>query len=331
MDACGLWRMWFAHLNIPNSRFLFTMGNPELNEISECDVVVVQRLMTAANIEFFKLMRAHGLKIIYDLDDNVWNLPPKNPAKVYFHRDESVEGLLACAEWADAITTSTRHLQNVVYDKWGHLQNIQTGKDIPVYHFENSVDLNWFRPPAIPRDPNKVVIGWGGSNTHAGDLEFVWQMLPKIVDMYPNVYLEFVGMDAPPSIKDHPRVMQRQWCHISEFANRFATWNWDIVLAPLEDHKFNKSKSGIKMVEAGCISSPCLAQDIAPYRNFANHIPELKWLLCADFEWEKKLHKLIQDRTLREHLGKLMYENVVANFNITGMVDKWKQLVLSVL
>jgi hypothetical protein len=188
-----------------------------------------------------------------------------------------------------------------------------------------------FSPPVVPQDKDKVVIGWGGSNTHAGDVGSVWELLPRILDRYPNVYLEFAGMSAPEKIKNHPRVTQRQWCHVSEYHNRFATWNWDIVLSPLEMHRFNRSKSCIKMIEAGCIASPCLAQDISPYQYFCDKTPALRWLLCSDYDWEKKLCRLIEDAPFRKDLGALMYHHVQTHFNITRTVPQWQELAHSVL
>jgi hypothetical protein len=327
MDACGLWRMWMPHLNIPTSRFLFTEGMPNLNEMAECDVVVVQRLMLQGNLHFLQLARSHGLKIIYDLDDDVWDIPKNNPAASFFRSKENVTGLQSCAEWADILTVSTKQLANVVDEKWGWLRNVATKKPIPVVHIDNAVDLNIFQASPIRQyDDNAVVIGWGGSNTHAGDIALVWNLLPDLLERYSNVYLEFVGHNPPQKIANHPRVKIRPWCHISEFHGRFATWDWDIVLAPLEQHRFNKSKSSIKMVEAGCIGSPCLAQNIAPYKYFTSFKENLQWLLCDDFDWSKKLHTLITEKDMRRDLGALMYENVKDNFNITRTAPLWQEV-----
>lgn len=326
IDACAMWRMWFAHLEIPNSRFLFTEGTPDINSMSECDILVVQRLMMDGNIKFLEVARAHGLKIVYDLDDNVWNLPASNPAAKFFHRDESVAGLQHCASWADVITVSTKELRKVVLHQWSWLKNAQTGKDIPVMHIDNRVNFKLFHLPLLAKDEDKVVIGWGGSNTHEGDVALVWKMLPSILEKYPNVFLEFVGQAPPATLKYHERVKQREWCHVSEYHNRLATWNWDIVLAPLEQHKFNRSKSSIKLQEAGAIGVPCLAQDIAPYQYFCSFTKSLEWLLCDDWDWEKKLCTLIEDKAMRRDLGQLMYVNTLTNFNIEKSVEQWQEL-----
>lgn len=331
VDACAMWRMWQAHLGIKNSRYIFSEGLPDVNAMAECDVLVVQRLMMEGNIHFLNIARAHGMKIVYDLDDDVWHLPASNPAARFFHAKESVRGLQACAEWADVITTSTKELRKVVIDQWHWLRNVQTRKEIPVIHIDNRVNFNFFNAPILDRDEDKVVIGWGGSNTHEGDVLVVWKILPAILEKYPNVFLEFVGQQPPISIRNHPRVSERPYCHIAEFHVRYATWNWDIVLAPLETHRFNRAKSSIKMQEAAIIAAPCLASDIAPYKYFTSFSKPLEWLLCDEYDWEKKLSKLIEDKSLRRDLGQLAYYNVLTNFNIQESVKQWEELASNLL
>jgi glycosyltransferase involved in cell wall biosynthesis len=316
---------------VPNSRFLFTEGTPDINSMSECDIVVVQRLMMDANIKFLEIARAHGLKVVYDLDDLVWHLPASNPAARFFHRDESISGLRNCAEWADVITVSTKELRKATIHQWGMLRNVETGKEIEVVHIDNCVNFDLFHLPLLEKDEDKVVIGWGGSNTHEGDVATVWKLLPDILSKYHNVFLEFVGQKPPASLRFHERVKERPWCHISEFHNRLATWNWDIVLAPLEAHKFNRSKSSIKMQEAGAIGAPCLAQDITPYQYFCSFTKSLEWLLCDDWDWEKKLCKLIEDKSMRRDLGQLMYANTLVNFNVERTAKQWIELSASLV
>lgn len=322
IDACAYWRMWLPHLNLEGSRFSFQQGMAPVNDISECDVVVVQRMMHEQNVNFIRVLREHGIRVIYDLDDNLWVPPKYNPAYSILKTKEVQDGMIACAEWADVITVSTGHLKNAVERNIGWLRNVATKQPIPVVVIENHVDLKLFEMPLWKRDEDKIVIGWGGSNTHSGDLAAVWAMLPDIIEKYDNVYMEFVGHDPPQKLIGHPRVRIRQWCHISEFAKRYATWNWDIVLAPLDNNPFNRSKSNIKMQEAGAIGKPCLAQDFAPYRAFCEKMPELKWLLC-DYDWKKKLCELIENKPFRQMMGGLMYSNVVENFSIDKAVPQW--------
>jgi len=324
MDACALWRMFIPHLNMPTSRFFFTMGQVPFDQISASDVGCVQRMMIEGNIKYMELARSHGVHMIYDLDDNVWHMPAYNPAKDAFYANQ--EGLRNCVEWADVVTVSTPFLQKHAKRELGDLRNVATKKPIPVIVIENYADLRLFKESNITRDRDMVRIGWGGSNTHAGDVAPVWNMLPELVEMFPQVEMEFVGMPPPARLYGHPRVRMRQWCHVSEFWNRLATWDWDIFIAPLENNKFNKAKSAIKMIEAGSMGRPCLATHIDNYAAFGDKVPELKWLLCgAEFQWVTKLKELIENASLRKELGEAMRYNVQKNYNIQNEIWRWDE------
>lgn len=325
IDACALWRMYQPHLNLKYSRFLFTQGVPPIDEIAETDIVVVQRMMTAGNYEYMKYVNRFGLKIVYDLDDNIWNIPKENPAHTAF-TPAMIKGLEICMSAATVVTVSTKHLENIVKQKLSGIRSSLTGKAIPVVRIENKVDLRLFKPLNIERE--KVVIGWGGSNTHSADLKRIWRVLEKVLAKYSHVRLELVGTTPPPdsSLVNHERVKILPWCHISEYGNRFATWSWDIILAPLEGNAFNLSKSGIKMIEAGAIGKPCLAQKLAPYYNVALHNKELLWLLCENHQWLSKIERLINDTEYRKYLGRLSRENVEKHYDIKDNIPVWKNL-----
>lgn len=330
MDACGAWRHYYPKLYVPGAKFVFTEGPPPLNDLSQSDVAVVQRMMVEGNVAWLQLIRQLGIKIIFDLDDNLWHMPSANPAKQYFKQEEIKVGLEACAEWADVFTVSTRELQRTVGFKWGNLRNVKSGKPIPIMLCENRIPLSLYtQQNGVSCENDGVVVGWGGSNTHAGDLFDLWHILYKLLEEIPDMRLELVGQPPPLYLYRHPRVLLRPWVHISEYPARLATWNWDINLAPLENHKFNKSKSGIKMQEAGALHRPCLATDYGPYEDFVARGPsELKYLMCStSLQWENKLRELIKNASLRKELGDAMYAHVEKNFRIELSVPSWQEAI----
>lgn len=323
-------RMFYPKLYIPGARFVFTEGPPLLNDISEADVAVVQRMMVDGNIKWIQIARQLGIKVIYDLDDNLWEMPNANPAKQYFEEHSSIKGLEACAEWADVFTVSTRDLQKVVQNKWSKLRNVATGKPIPVLLCENRTPLTLFqKQEGISYEHEGVIVGWSGSSTHAGDLFDIWHVLYKLLVENPTMQLELVGQPPPLYLLRHPRTRMRPWVNVSEYPARFATWNWDIILAPLEKHKFNRSKSSIRMQEAGALHKPCLATDYGPYNDFVYRgETKLQYLLCDNTShWETKLHELVRTSSLRNELGEAMYANVAKNFRVEQSVPEWQEAI----
>ncbi len=350
-------------------------------------VVIVQRQASIHNLRAMQVFHKFGLKIIYDLDDNLWSLPHGNPAKREFEAHQ--EGFAMCSREADLLTVSTQGLKTAAG------MALPTDKEILI--IPNAIDFKLFNKKEIERDDNLVVIGWGGSNTHNDDVKDVFNLLPKVLSKCPQAVMEVVG--APPmkeatqsvkvlkilereeeiQVKDskvkkmmpyalliedvktgqreevpwrefknvnkallgkvmtrqvlvqgdlakHPQYRFKLWSPIREYHNRFSSWAWDIAIAPLEDYRFNKSKSAIKMLEAASQQVPCLVSDVQPYAEFcALGGDDLKWLLCSKIEeWESKLIALIQEPARRQHLGMKMYEVAKKYFDIEVVRNNWQ-------
>lgn len=316
IDACALYREFIPHLHTPNSLFLFRPDRLHLNELKGCEVVVVQRQVTPENLKAMKMLKASGHKVVYDLDDNMWQLPTWNPAYKAFR--EMQEGFAVCAAEADLITVSTRGLLAACRS---HLARL----DKEMLITPNAVDFDLFQPSTLEREDGRVVVGWGGSNTHSGDIVDAWEVLPGLVKAHENLWLDFVGMRGPKDLAGHARVNMKPWVPVGEFANRLAGWSWDIAMAPLTDIKFNRSKSAIKALEAAALKIPCLMSDVQPYHEFAAlGGDDLMWLLCdTRQQWREKLSALIEDAAYRKHLGQVMYDTAKKYFDIEVIKDNW--------
>lgn len=317
IDACALYRMFIPHLHMPGSKFIFRPGKMRPDEYDGCEIGVVQRLVTQDNLIAINYMRESGMKVIYDLDDNMWAVPASNPGKKLI--EQYRDGFGVCAQASDVITVSTRGLRSA-------LKGALPGLQQEVYVVPNAMDFRLFRQGPVNCDDGRVVVGWAGSNTHGEDLKDAMDVLPKMLEKHENLYLEFVGGTTAPKLQGHKRVVVRSWVPVGEFAVRFASWMWDIALAPLEDNRFNRSKSCIKMLESAALQIPCLAGRVQPYEEFcALGGRELEWLLCdGRKEWEEKLEKLITNKEFRVEMGRMVYETAKKYFDIETLIENWK-------
>lgn len=358
-------------------------------------VAVVQRQVSKENLQAMRNMHAVGCSIVYDLDDNIWNLPHGNPGKAVFTKHQ--DGFAMCAQEADIVTVSTMGLKTAAMTAF----KFDESKFLVV---PNAVDLNLFRRKEIEKD-DKVIIGWGGSNTHSEDCREVFRIIPEVLKACPHAEMQVVGAPAKEEKKQtvkileilqreiekkkvpyafriedvktgevmeapynqmrvlktvrkgrkvfqvpyqlttdemvgqvvdrlvlddgelalHPQYKFRFWAPIREYANRLASWGWDIAIAPLEDFRFNKSKSNIKMLEAAALQIPCLVSSVQPYQEFcALGGEDLKWLLCSNMEeWESKLICLVNEPERRKYLGQKMYNVAVKFFDIAVIKNLW--------
>lgn len=320
VDACALYRMYMPHMNIRNSRFLYNDGNLPMSELVDSDLLLVQRLMSDKNYEALCKFEQIGLKVAYDLDDNLWEAPAYNPAARLLRLVK--EGFGVCASKCSVIVTSTNHLKAAVKK---HIGKQIKGKE--VIAIPNAIDLNLFHP--LPKKESEfVTVGWFGTNTHTGDVEAVFSMFPELLERCPTMRLMIVGLPAPGPLQSHPRVINHDFVPVSEYASRLASWRCDILLVPLLDNSFNRSKSNIKLIEAGALGMAALASPVGPYLDFVRKDKELDWILCkTNGQWKEKIVTLINDAARREHIAGRMRAVVEEHYNIATVKDQWLELL----
>jgi glycosyltransferase involved in cell wall biosynthesis len=328
IDACALYRMFFAHLRTENSIFVFQVHSLEVDLLKDQNIVIVQRLSSQQNYEAIQLFKKMNLKIIYDLDDDLWSVPIFNPA--YKIMKQWLPGFEICAKMADVITVSTEHLRVMVRNALGkHCPRVEV--------IENAVDFDWFRPVSEKyrkKRDGKVVLGWAGTDTHSGDVEKVFSLIPQLLRDYPELEFEVVGEKLPKELEEFgDRARQRYFVPIAEFAANWASWQWDIALAPVASNTFNLSKSNIKMIEAAAMKIPCVASCYGEYKKFANNSRILRVAAQAESlrEWQFRIQDLVDNAEYRKLVGEEMYRVGLEKYNIVDRVGKWNELFSDVL
>src|ERR1035437_5006466 len=299
--------MFAPHCHLEGSRFVFHAMRTPVSELGDADIVVVQRECSEGNMQALHQMKDMGLKIVYDLDDDLWGIPGTSPAKRIF--EPMKEGFGRCMEICDAVTVSTEHLRTAVRTA------VPAARDKEIFVVPNGVDFDYLHPAPLPKVAGRVTVGWGGSNTHAGDVGAAWSVLPALIEELPQMYLEIIGMAPPKRLIGHPRVRQREFCPVGEYISRFPTWGWDIVLAPLAEVRFNLSKSNIKVLEASAINAVCLMSDVGPYARFCALDVDLNWLLCRTAQhWKEKIKALVLDADLRLEMARNIRDTAEEHF-----------------
>lgn len=326
IDACSLWRLYMPHLNLPGSSFYCFAQKPAYELIAGNDVVVVQRCCTKPQFDFLHTMQALELKIVYDLDDDVWDIPDFNPAHGVLTKYRN--GFNSCIRMVDVVSVSTQTLAKTVKKNVRQMVNMRTGKEIPIIVAENRIDLRLFAEP-VQRE--KVIVGWAGSSSHVGDLLLVQDVLKECAVDYPQAEFQFRGLEPPSELRKLLNVTHMPWMPVAEYGARMPRWGWTIALAPLVEHPFNDAKSGIKMLEAAYCGIPCLASWCRPYDEFTSKDPELRWLLCAgESSWRKKLRELLNDPARREELGKRNQRVAVDYYSFANRHEGWEQVFQAV-
>ena len=96
------------------------------------------------------------------------------------------------------------------------------------------------------------------------DFTQVRDFIRDTVDKYQWI---FVGA-FPPQLRDliqQKKIEFYPWKNLLEYPRFIASMNAQLMVAPLEENNFNRSKSDIKFIEACTLGIPCLCQDMETY------------------------------------------------------------------
>lgn len=193
------------------------------------DVVVFQRPSSLFLPEVFDLLQARGVTVVVDMDDDLANCHPSNPAWAGFHprydNGHSWHVVAECCRKADLVTVTTPQLARR-YGKHGRcrvIPNMIPAQALQIGH-RDSTDIGWA----------------GNVQTHPGDLRVMGPSVAQLVSK--GVTFRTVGDSrevadelglraTPPSTGPVP--FDRYLVSIAEFG---------IGVAPLAKSIFNQSK-----------------------------------------------------------------------------------------
>lgn len=278
----------------------------------EPDVLVGQRVSNTGTSQLWRKIakRLHRPFMVYELDDDFFNIEESNPAYDFFtkQRDEIIENIAV----ADRVTVSTVPLANLV-SKFNPKVVV-----IPNYVPQALVDSSRSRSHTPP-----VTIGWGGSYTHHMD----WAVLDKSLHRFMKktqtpVELHTMGYNYGEGWKG---VSVRHTSWIKTTPEYHSAVDFDIGLAPLRPSAFNNSKSHIKALEYAALGLPAVTSDVGPYSEFVRH-GETGFLVKQDWQWERYLRELVECQDLRVVMGDRARE-VARGFTIEkeANIYRWKK------
>jgi glycosyltransferase involved in cell wall biosynthesis len=301
--------------------------------VQNADVVVFHRPEQKQKLELARILKEKGKKIVFDNDDTARHdggfrfNEVMNEVRVKNGLKTVNETLEAFMKEADLITCSTQFLAD---------EYRETNPNVIV--LPNCVDpFMWDEP--LRNEGDKVRIGITGSIAITDDINVV----EPIIRHYENdSRVQLVLMSLPPKGKDE--VVRSLYQHEYEFWDS-ANIEWhpfspvstysidlnelrlDMMIIPRADNYFNRCKSNVKFLEASMCEIPVIAQSFpdgnSPYEI---HREDTKYLaLATDTEsWIRAIEVLIQDKQLRQFMGKRAREYVERAYSIENNGHKWR-------
>lgn len=323
--GCGSFRMRWpgeacaaaghdVHVVPPNQRRLKAVvqeGNVVDVLDVDADVVVLQRVTHAYMAQAVGIMRAKGITVVVDVDDDLSSIHPSNPAWAV-HRPgaglHSWHNLAAACRNATLVTVSTPALLDV-YARHGR------GAVLPNY----LPDMYY----GLPRTDSDVV-GWPGSyHSHPNDPGVVGGAVARLVDEGAQFVMRGDSTGAGKAfglVADPPggAVPIDEW--------PAAVASIGVGMAPLADTKFNAAKSWLKPLEMSACGVPWVASPRVEYRR----LHELGAGVLADRSrtWYRELKRLRESAALRQELseaGRAVAAQLRLSQHAWRWMDAWQR------
>jgi hypothetical protein len=284
-----------------------------VNMPADADVMVFQRVTSKQMLNAIKIIRANGIAVVIDIDDDMSAIDQRNPAWVALHPKSG--GNTAEYDWntarklAEAASYVTVSSDALLRRYAPHGRGMVLRNCVP----EQALRLN---PSKIPKS-----IGWGGAMmAHHDDPQVVGMSMAKIQREGYNFRIvgpqrgtrEAFRLDREPSFSG--AVPIANWPH--ELARL------QVGIAPLNDTRFNAAKSWLKMLEYAACGVAAIGSPRAEYMRL--HHLGVGLLASNPREWFSHAKKLLDNDTYREDIIAKSREAVAA-LTIESNAYRWME------
>jgi glycosyltransferase involved in cell wall biosynthesis len=300
------------------------------------DMVIVDRLWRPdVSFDLMKKLvndiQSAGAKFIYTLDDNFFDLVLENKGWPPIEFLPIVEYLLL---QADGVLVSTQNLKKR-FESFN--ANI---KVLPNVLDERLLVRRFPSRDHTSGSDKRIVIGYMGSLTHDEDLMIVLPALEEICKRYQNkIEIQMVGGIRKAETKDNLRDLPVRYVNPRPHENEyplFMLWftsriNWDIMISPIRDTLFNRSKSDIKFLDTCAIGAAGIFSKVSTYEDSVQHM-KTGWLADNNTDsWIEAFEHLITDESLRISIAQNATRYLYSERILAHRANNWNKSINEML
>lgn len=151
------------------------------------------------------------------------------------------------------------------------------------------------------------------------------QNLTTVSDEYKKYLLQYTQEKYPNELSE---AYVRVWTQpVTSYAKNYS--KFDISLAPIKNHMFNRMKSQLKVIESGFYKKAIIASNIGPYTidlkhcldkgNFVNGNALLVDENRNHSDWSKYIEKLLKNPNMVKDMGERLYETVKDKYDLNNV------------
>lgn len=250
-DSAGCWwyrlRLPLMALDVDEFEVIW---EPPFNNWRPGDIVIGQRI-AGPNAAWLEMCAEPGLTCIYDIDDNLLDIDPRNTVPYQIFAPivgETMDNIRA----AQLLTVSTQNLAV-------RLTGVNSNQAV----LPNCLHSSWLARVELPHDD--IVVGWAGSPFHGQDFDGVPELLLQYSKQEPRARFHMIGGDPTAGL------VPRSVSGFTDMTTYWSNLDFDIGLVFLNDSAQNHSKSWVKVLEYAGKGIPAIAPRMGQYPEFIEH------------------------------------------------------------
>jgi len=175
--------------------------------------------------------------------------------------------------------------------------------------------------------------------------ETVWSQYEKIFTQnYKTISEDYTKHLLNYSQEPFPNEMNesylRVWTRpVNSYAKNYS--KFDVSLAPIKNHMFNRMKSQLKVIEAGFYKKALIASNVGPYTLDLKHCLKNGEFVDGNAmlvdetrnhsDWAKNIEKLLKNPNLVKDMGERLYETVKDTYDLNKVTKDRREFYLSIV
>lgn len=305
--ACRGYRIYYPinalQLNYDKEFNTVIAEHPQVTDLDIFDIMIFQRAYSEAAFKFISKAKSKGIKVVYEVDDNCFNVPNWNPTYNIYSNPKIRNSMIRIISACDHVFVTTQPLADFLLQY-----------NPKIYVLPNSIAFD-----SIVRRPannKRVVVGYQGSSTHNKDLSLVSNALAKLT-RHPKVLVKLFSeykLDGALTVPPVPFIM---------YYPALANCDFDVGVAPLVDIPFNACKSNLKVLEYFAMRTVAVASNVYPYNHTINN-GVTGFLVNTPNQWEESIVELVENESKRKQMEEDSFSFVSNNFDVNKTCLLWR-------
>lgn len=300
------------------------------NHLIDLEAVLVQRNTIKPYLieQFIQTCKQQNLPIIFEIDDDLMNVPSeKDPKGIYARTAISIEKLARAAATVIASTQPLANRMSTYSNRVVVLPNVIS-------------EFLWFRPvtqaanePVVDITSSKQSLNvlYMGNPTHSEDLALVKPVFERLKNEKKPIKLFVVGGERPndQSQEWYQRIdIPSTHRHYPDFVKwlRHLSNSFDLTIAPLTETAFNQSKSALKYVQYSAMALPAIYSNCTPYREVVE--AQVTGFLADNTEasWYRSLIECLSKKEHLQDIGKKAQKDVLKKHLMSDYTEAYVEV-----